>query len=433
MPLIDKSTEFSPVCKPRGRPPKNGSVTVKKMASPVTMVPVKPITIETDKDLNKLPKVYKCSCCGKMTMSPMNKFYKNSKLTAFAANEGYGFVCSECVRKLYDEYKETYNDEKLALFLVCIHTGHYFNELLYETMRQTGESVQIGIYFRTLNNTQWDGGTILNNILELYDHQKLFRSDQEIHEKLEGSWKPEERRNMNACIRQLGYDPFDDDVYSNNDRKFLFNALSDYLKDDSVLDDPHKVQCIIHIVKSLHQISILDTKTTMLLRATSSDNTTYKYLTESITRLQASVNQTAKDNGLSLASGGKNSRSQKTFTGIVRDMVDSGVLEAKPNSYDSLTDTAYQHIAEISHKALINELNFTSDEYAKMVAEQSETIRSQDEQILKLTEELRLERVALDKFKNPKKYIATPFKNGKVFTEAEGSEPDLVEADGTVI
>lgn len=414
----------------RGRPPKNPEYVETGRKNKVKH-PVKTYTIAVDKDLNKLPKLYKCTCCGKMTMSAANKFYRNQAMDAFRGNEGYSYLCSECTQQLLEEYKAEYGDEKLAMFLTCVITGHYFNEMLYETMVSSGESASFGKYLRQLNNPQWGHGkSILTNFLELYDKRRLFLSTAEVQEKLEGNWKLEDRRNMVTCIRMLGYDPFSDDVYTSNDRKNLFNMLSRYLTDETLLDDPHKLISVIEIVKMQLQVTILQTQTVAMLRAAAPDPNVYKNLTDTLLKLNNSITNIAKANRI--AADSRNAKAAKTFTGTIDAMLKNGVLEAKTNVADVKMDEAYQHICKLSHKALMDELNFTSDEYAKMVAEQSERIQSQNRTIVELKEELRKARVELDGIKHPRQYHKTPFKNNEVFIELS-DEDATVEPDAQAI
>lgn len=427
MPDVVLGTETP---KKRGRPPKGPDV-VETGTGRKVKHPVKTYTIAIDKDLRKLPKIYKCTCCGKMTMSAVTRFYRNQAMDAFKGNEGYTYLCTECTQELLDSYKSEYGDEKLATFLTCVVTGHYFNEMLYETMVASGESVSFGKYLRQLNIPQWGHGkSILTNFLELYDKRRLFLSTAEVQDKLEGNWKREDRRNMATCIRMLGYDPFSDDVYTTNDRKFLFNTLSRYLTDETLLDDPHKLVSVIEIVKMQLQVTILQTRTVSMLRAAAPDQNTYKSLTDTLSKLSASITNTAKANRITADS--KNAKAAKTLTGTIDAMIKNGVVEAKANVADVKMDEAYRHICELSHKALMDELNFTSDEYAKMVAEQSDRIQSQNQKITELKEELRKARVELDTLKHPGQYHRTPFENNEVYIEL-GDDDMTVEPDVQIL
>lgn len=414
--------------KKRGRPKKAAtaanSSTPKKRGRPKKTT----YNIAVDKDLNVLPKIYKCTSCGKMTMNPTGKFYRNQKVPAFEGNDGHTFICSDCVQKLLDLYKREYGSEKLAVFLVCVQTGHYFNEMLYETMVSKGESAQFGKYLRQMNNPQWGGEkTILNNFFELNERRSLFLSETQVQTKLEGNWKLEDRKNMVACIRQVGHDPFAGDAYTSADRKYLFNTLSRYLADETVLNDPHKLTSVIEIVKLQLQVAILQERTVNILRSSVPDNSLYKNLTETLARLNDTITRIAKAN--SITADSRSVKSAKTFTGVIDEMLKSGMLEAKTNVADVKMDEAFKSIAEISHKALLQELHFTGDEYARMVAEQAEKIHAQQIELIALREELRVLKLEQEIVKNPKQYQRTRFENNEVFYDMRdnglGEEPDV--------
>lgn len=80
----------------------------------------------------------------------------------------------------------------------------------------------------------------------------------------------------------------------------------------------------------------------------------------------------------------------------MKEMLDRGIDAAKPNLTDAKMSEAYKNIAETSQRALLAEMNFTTDEYAKMVAEQSEIVTSQNNKIIELEEQLRQANIQLD-------------------------------------
>lgn len=102
------------------------------------------------------------------------------------------------------------------------------------------------------------------------------------------------------------------------------------------------------------------------------------------------INAIANENGISAKSSGKSNKGSNTLTNIMKEMQEHGFEEIKVNIVEAKMSASYQEIAQANAKALIDELNFTSDEYAQMVATQSETISSLQNQVEKLNEEIRL-------------------------------------------
>lgn len=60
---------------------------------------------------------------------------------------------------------------------------------------------------------------------------------------------------------------------------------------------------------------------------------------------------------------------------------------------------SYKEIAAANAKAIFDELNFSSDEYARMVAIQSEELTSLHEKIMLLEEDVRLKKIEIKKLK----------------------------------
>jgi len=60
------------------------------------------------------------------------------------------------------------------------------------------------------------------------------------------------------CIDEIGYDCFDDTVYSSADRKQMYNSLAQYLGMDGVSEDKHKRDAAVSIVKTSMQMEFVD-------------------------------------------------------------------------------------------------------------------------------------------------------------------------------
>jgi hypothetical protein len=77
----------------------------------------------------------------------------------------------------------------------------------------------------------------------------------------------------------------------------------------------------------------------------------------------------------------------------MKEMGENGFEEIKVNVVDAHLSESFREVAEQNARALINELNFTSDEYARMVAEQSVMVSDLQEKLLLKEEEVRLLKV----------------------------------------
>ena len=377
-----------------------------------------------DFDLSELPPIYKCSKCGKITSTPQGRFYMVTTLAALDGNDHYCNICIDCTKRYFEDFTARYRDEKIGLLLTCAFTGHYFCEFLYEQMTAKGDSFNIGAYFRALNGVQYKNKNFITFLLETKDSGKMLSTQTEVRNYTEGKWKAADRRNQYYCIKTLGYDCFEDETYLEDDRKYLFNTLAGYLTDD-VVGDPHKINCVIGIVKNLWQRDKITSKINQMLSNSLIDSQEVQRLNNAKTALESSINTTAKANGISMEGSGKKSASSGTLTGMMKEMVSNGFADIKVNVADALMDAAYQRVSEQSARALVAELNFTSDEYAKMLGEQNELVRTQRLKLVAQEEENRKLRVELDQLQ--KKYGLANAK--KVESVDEEAELEFLEGD----
>jgi hypothetical protein len=254
----------------------------------------------------------------------------------------------------------------------------------------------MGLYLRQINGKQYQFKCFQQTILD----GELNKTDQNIREEKEVKWNISDLKNKNYVIQTLGYDCFEDESYNDEDRKFLFNTLAGYLIDD-VIEDPHKCQSAIRMVKTILQSSKIDSLINAEL-ASASPTANLKSYTDAKDKLDRNINQAAGDNGFSIKNGARSSIGANTLTGIMREMGENNYEDCKVNVFDVKMNGAFKYIADISNKSLAEQLNYQSDDFARMVATQRELIQNYEEEKLKLEEELRLIKIEL---KNTKELL----------------------------
>jgi len=359
--------------------------------------------------LEEMPPVYKCTRCGKMAFEGKGNFFAVINNRAFEGNDNRASICCECTEKFFNEYIERYKDEKLALMLVCMHLGVFFSESLYdnmhekETLEPEKEKFTIGKYLRQLSGPQYKKQTFLSYMLSILQKKQAFSTQEESRDRLEENWKAEDRRNKRMCIDEIGYDCFDDTVYSSADRKQMYNSLAQYLGMDGVSEDKHKRDAAVSIVKTSMQMEFVDRELNRESRNPDPDFSRIDKLITAKKQLSEVINKIAKDNAISASGSGKRGKSTVAVTAIMKEMIDNGVIEIKPNLTEVKMCEAFTSIAEISSKALVNEMNITGDEYAVMVGQQSDVIREQAEKIMQLEEEKRLLTIRVHDFEAKRK------------------------------
>lgn len=313
----------------------------------------------------------------------------------FTANELYTNLCCDCTNELYEDMKIKYKDEKMALIILCHYLDVYFSEELYEKVKDNA-NFSYGNYSKLLNGTQYKAKNfttyLVNELKEKSNEVELNDHKEEIY------WNASDKKNKQYVLQTVGYDCFDDENYTESNRKFLFNTLADYLTDD-VIEDPHKLQCVIALVKTAFQLENVDRLINSEFKQKIPDNSLIKSLTDIKDKLSRTINSSANENGISAKSSGKGSKGSNTLTNIMKEMSENGFEEIKVNIVDIKLSNSYKEISKDNARALFDELNYTSDDFARMVATQSEMIDDYQTKIMKLEEEIRLLKIENKKLK----------------------------------
>lgn len=309
----------------------------------------------------------------------------SNKSPLFVSNDYYCHICVECTSELFLEIENRFKDTKMALIVVCHYLDIFFSEELYESIKGNA-NFSFGSYLRLINGTQYKSKNFTNSLLGII--QDGLKGAQTIAEEKETKWSSADIKNKNYVIQTVGYDCFEDENYKEENRKFLFNTLSDYLTDD-VIEDPHKLQCVIALVKTTLQMENVDRLINAEFRMASPDYSLLKSLGDIKEKYARNINTTANENGISAKTSGKNSKGTNALTNIMKEMLENGYEQIKVNVVDVNLSNSYKEISKDNARSLIEELNSTSDEYAAMVAKQSAMVGELQEKIMLLEEDIR--------------------------------------------
>lgn len=322
--------------------------------------------------------------CGAEHENPVGHFYKNQWSELYLKNDRYVPCCKKCVNEIFDSLSRRYKSDKTACILICHMLDLPYYHSLYDSIVASNNNFSLGLYARQLSMRQMQYKTFNQTILE----NELNKTIKDVKEEQIAKWKTEDLKNKNYVLQTVGYDCFDDDSYTQQDLKFLYNSLSDYLTDDTI-EDPHKLQCVISIVKTSLQIESVDRLINNELKNQSTNNGLIKSYTETKQKLSDVVNKLASENGVSAKSSGKSSSGSNTLTNIMKEMLENNYDDAKVNIVDIKMSNAYRDIAEQNSKALFNELNNQSDEYARMLGEQAKFVEKLQDDLMVTEEENR--------------------------------------------
>lgn len=184
-------------------------------------------------------------------------------------------------------------------------------------------------------------------------------------------------------------DPFESFDYEDGDYRNAFNITAKYLEDESILQDAHKMQSLITMVATIIQSNKIETLLTYQYRNIKPDINEIKTLTATKKDLQATISKLAEDNNISSKYQKENKSAQSHLTAKMKEMANADYWEAKPNMFDVRTSAAMRQMMDISNQSIIEQLELTDSDYAQMVKEQREMIKSLQEEKDRLAEELR--------------------------------------------
>lgn len=332
------------------------------------------------------PMEYRCTRCGKTLSDAKGYFFTSKTSPLFVANNLYTHICADCANELFFDLRTKHKDLKTAMIMICHYLDVYFSETLFEQVKDNA-NFSLGNYLKLLNGNQYKAKSFNNSLLEIIKNG--VKNQSEVRKEIETNWSKSDLKNKNYVISSIGYDCFEDENYSENNRKFLFNTLADYLTDD-VLEDQHKSQQVIIMVKTTLQVEYIDKMVNDELKKGAPDYKLIDTLSGIKSKFISDINKIANENGISAKSSGKSNKGSNTLTNIMKEMQEHGFEEIKVNVVSAKLSTSYQEISKLNAKALIEELNFTSDEYAQMVAQQSEIVSNLQNKVEQLTEESRL-------------------------------------------
>jgi len=315
----------------------------------------------------------------------------------FTANELYAHICCDCVNEIFEDMKIKYKDERLALIILCHYLDVYFDDSLYNSVKDNA-NFSFGNYVKFLNGIQYKAKNFTTFLVNVLKEGQSLKDIDQLREEKEVKWKASDLKNKNYVLQTVGYDCFEDESYTDEDRKFLFNTFADYLTDE-VIEDPHKLQSVILMVKTTLQVENIDKLINAELRKKIPDPQSVSKLTETKNKLTSTINSLANDNGISAKTSGKKKSGANTLTNIMKEMAENGFEEIKVNIFNVKMSEAFKKIGDISNKSLLDQLNFQPDDYARMVATQRQIIQEYSEKEEKLNEEIRLLKVQLKEMK----------------------------------
>lgn len=339
-------------------------------------------------------KKYVCLSCGGEKTE--DNFYVSKSSKFWVHSDNRVLVCTECINNEFNENTAKFSSMKTALVISCHRLDVPFYASLYESVIQNNTNFNVGLYLRLINGKQYSNKTFLNSLVD----GELSKSEKEAKIEREAKWSRRDYQNRDRIVNMiLKYDPYED--YDDNSRKFMFNLTSDYFIDESITDDPHKLQGVIEIVKTYQQIDVINKQIVIETNSSSIDENRVKTLTEIKKQCLDSINKFAKDNGLSASLSAKNSKSSNSLAYYVKLLDEMDFTESKVNLFDIVTCESFRQFADISNANVLKQINLNADELGDMFETQTKMVQQQKMDIAKLKEENRLLKIKVEKYVTP--------------------------------
>lgn len=339
-------------------------------------------TLKTDdKGTRGQKHVITCVCCGKPKYE--DYFVLNRYSYVFSGIWNRVPVCKECLDMLYRKFSMQYEPMTCCAAITAIMDMPY-NEAYARTCLEDGR-FKVGNYSRAQNIAQLKNKTFIDSIQngEFFDTKDKLKTEVEKH------WEPQDRKNKKYVISKFGYDPYDSFEFEDGDYRSAFNITAKYLEDDSILQDAHKMQSLVAMVAAIIQSNKVDTLLTYQYKNIKPDVNEIKTLTATKKDLQATISKLAEDNNISSKYQKENKSAQSHLTAKMKEMANADYWEAKPNMFDVRTSAAMRQVADLSHQSILEQLELTDSDYAKMVKDQREMIKNLQEKCDRLEEENR--------------------------------------------
>lgn len=347
---------------------------------------------KTNKTEKKDLELMTCNCKDHKGKNPLSvgNFY-GSRSPMFG--NGKVPVCKKCIANMID-----YNDIQTVYDVFQLMDVPYFYNRWEETCIKNPQN-PLGNYLRMANSginefqeARWKDSIFKseNVIEELMESKKILTESENLLSKEEYlEQKVRDKQNKEDIIRIIGYDPFSNEI--EEDKSKMYAKLVSMIG-ESEDNDESKNSAIISIIKGQNQENKINDVITNLCSDTDSlikNVGLIKSLTDTKEKLNKSMLALAKDNKISELYSGQKNVGANTLTGMLKKLKSINLDEAQVNLFDINTADGMQQVANLSMKAIVENLNFGDDDLVDMVKFQKGKLDYYEKEYSKLREENR--------------------------------------------
>ena len=349
----------------------------------------------------------------------LTNFYMASEISVFKGI-GYIPICKKCLFEMVNNYYDKYKDMRLAIYYMCRKIDIAFNSNIFEGALTEDDIEDAQKVFQSYI-IQYNSLGRKNNIHFPFDdgehieENKFTISEEvdsdEVDDTVINTKSSRDNIKMNKndisikkeIIGMLEFDPFEG--YAEADQKFLYNELYSYFNDEEIIEDSFLVSQLIQVVNNNNQIRKIDylistytANTELLIK----NDTKIKSLNSTKKDVVQSNNNIAKENSISVKNRKAGNINKSSLTVMMEYLRELNFEDAEIDFYDQKKAYGMQMAADISMKAIAEQIQFDENDINEIIIEQRNMIKSMEKKLSELEEENRQFRVDINKYKNKK-------------------------------
>ena len=321
---------------------------------------------------------FTCYLCG--NIKTKNDFYIS---TDPMAQTGIVRICRECgnlvANSSEDDFENSQTKQNIQAALEYLDKpflNAVWDASVQEVKNESSAKKTIwGAYIKTIamqqyHTLRWKDGDIYNS------DKNVVRRALDTEASKDKSMMEELEQNRNDVIRLLGYDPFAKEL--SEDKPLLYATLVGYLgQSEDANADQMRVSSIVEIVKSFNHLEKVNDSLSVYMKTPElidKNASTIKTLEEVKNKINSTIINLARDNGISLKHSVNASKGENTWTGKVKKLKDLKLREAEVNLFEAETAKGIEQVADISNKSILKQLMFDENDFNDMLIQQRELI-----------------------------------------------------------
>lgn len=310
------------------------------------------------------------------------------------SNEEKEELCEPEDSEFNEIFVENEGDVESALFEYCFKKNIPYSSEIAKTLAGSPKFVE------SSNRSQLYKDIILNNPkfnnLTFFKQLKKDNFEKIYQEKiLIQDLSDEDRKNRMAVIDILSYDPFKDD--DPQDKPQLYRDLAGMLT-ENMRKDVAKAKAALAIVRSYNNLEKIQKQINDIFQSGDIDENaqvSLEKLQKMAKTIQDSINGTAEKNNFTVKGIGSNGRGM--LSDVMNQIEEKGIDLGVTNFYDISTSNSIEEVANISWKAMLNQVNLSKTDYADILTDQALIVREAQSKAREAVEALRLAKEKITK------------------------------------